>query len=173
MSISVEIHSGETGWPLAEVLDRECYPPEVMATIVWRDVTWAHADTRILVREADKIVCHVGLFFRDGKDGEAQRRIGGIGGVMTSPVVRRRGHAGRAMRLAADMMEYEGRDFGLLFCEPHNVAFYERLGWRVFDGDVFCEQLSGRVKFDMMHAMVLPLRCEPRTRFIDLCGLPW
>ena len=40
-------------------------------------------------------------------------------------------------------------------------------------GDVYCEQPSGRVKFDMMHAMVLPLRCAPRSGVIDLCGLPW
>src|SRR5271163_123589 len=152
MTISVEIHSGETGWPLAEVLDRECYPPEVMATIVWRDVSWAHADTRILVRDADQTVCHIGLYFRDGKDGGMPCRIGGVGGVMTAPGRRRQGHAGRAMRLAADMMEYQDGDFGLLFCEPHNVAFYERLGWRIFDGDVFCEQPSGRVKFALMHA---------------------
>jgi aminoglycoside 2'-N-acetyltransferase I len=173
MSIKVEVHDGEAGWPLAEALDHECYPPEVMATIVWRDVTWAHADLRILVRELNKTVCHVGLYFRQGKDSDAPCDIGGIGGVMTAPAVRGRGHAGRAMRLAADMMEYRGRDFGLLFCEPQNVAFYERLGWGIFDGDVFCEQPSGRIKFDMMHAMVLPLRCAPRSRVIDLCGLPW
>jgi hypothetical protein len=173
MSISVEIHDGEAGWPLAEALDRECYPPEVMATIIWRDVTWAHADTRILVRELDKTVCHVGLYFRDGKDGEAPSRIGGIGGVMTSPAVRGRGHAGRAMRLAADMMEYQSCDFGLLFCEPKTIAFYERLGWRTFEGDTFCDQPSGRVKFDMMRTMVLPMKSEPRSRVIDLCGLPW
>jgi len=173
MSISVEIHSGESGWPLAEVLDRECYPPEVMATVIWRDVTWAHANTRILVRDADRTVCHVGLYLRNGKDGEAPRYIGGIGGVMTAPDARGRGHAGTAMRLAADLMKHEGRDFGLLFCEPHNEEFYARLGWAVFDGDVFCEQPSGRIKFDMMHAMVLPLRSVPRSRAVDLCGLPW
>lgn len=173
MGIAVEICFGEDGWPLAEALDHECYPPDVIATTIWRDVTWAHADTRILVREADKAICHVGLYFRNGKDGEAPREIGGIGAVMTSPRVRGRGHAGRAMRLAADMMQYQGCDFGLLFCEPHTVAFYERLGWLVFDGHVYCEQPSGRIKFDMMHAMILPLRCSPRSQAIDLCGLPW
>jgi aminoglycoside 2'-N-acetyltransferase I len=173
MAVSIEVLDGEDGWPLAEPLDGECYPPDVMADIVWRDVVWAHAYIRILVRDADRTLCHVGLYSRDGKDGEATRYVGGVGGVMTAPSARGRGHASGAMRLAAEMMKHQGRDFGLLFCEPHNVAFYELLGWAIFDGDVFCEQPSGRIKFDMMPVMVLPLRCSPRSRVIDLCGLPW
>lgn len=173
MATAIRVHSGEVGWPLAEALERKCYPPEVMATVVWRDVAWAHADMRFFVQADDHVLTHVGLYLRDGKDGEAPRYIGGIGAVMTDPCARRQGHASTALRAVARLMKEQGRDFGVLFCEPHNVPFYEGLGWRVFDGDVFCEQPDGRVKFDMMHAMVLPLRCDVRSRIIDLCGLPW
>ena len=144
-----------------------------MATVIWRDVIWADADKRVVVHGDNGIVCHVGLYFREAThDGETVR-IAGIGGVMTSPLVRRAGHAGRAMHLAADVMRKLETDFGLLFCEPHNIGFYERLHWRVFSGEVYCEQPQGRTRFDMMHAMVLPLRISPAGRIIDLCGLPW
>ena len=169
----IEVVDGDAGWALAEPLDRECYPPEAMATVVWRDVTWAHADKRVVVHGESGIVCHVGIYFRDGTLDGASVRIAGIGGVMTSPRVRRTGHAGNAMRRASDVMREHEIDFGLLFCEPHNVPFYEHLGWRIFPGEVYCEQPSGHIRFDMMHAMVLPLRLSPEGRVIDLCGLPW
>jgi aminoglycoside 2'-N-acetyltransferase I len=173
MTLSIDIRGGDEGWPLAETLDRACYPPEVMATIVWRDVTWAHADKRIFVRLDGEAVCHAGLYLRDAKDGERGVRICGVGGVMTLERARKQGCASAAMTTAAKIMKEDDRDFGLLFCEPHNVAFYEGLGWRIFSGNVYCEQPQGRVPFDIMHIMVLPVVEAPRSQTIDLCGLPW
>jgi aminoglycoside 2'-N-acetyltransferase I len=173
LPLTIEILNGDVGWPLAEALDSQCYPPEVMATIVWRDVTWAHAEKRIFVRLDGELVCHAGLYFRDAKDGEHGVRICGIGGVMTLERVRKRGCASAAIKTAAKIMKDEDRDFGLLFCEPDNLVFYESLGWRIFPGDVYCEQPEGRIKFDMMHAMVLPVLAAPQSHRIDLCGLPW
>jgi aminoglycoside 2'-N-acetyltransferase I len=169
----IEVVDGDAGWALAEPLDRECYPPETMATVIWRDIVWTHADKRVLVHGEGGIVCHVGIYFRDATLDDTPVRIAGIGGVMTSPGVRRAGHAGSAMRCASDAMREHQSDFGLLFCEPHNVALYEQLGWRIFVGGVYCEQPTGRMRFDLMHAMVLPLRLTPAGRVIDLCGLPW
>jgi GNAT superfamily N-acetyltransferase len=169
----IEVVDGDAGWALAAPLDRECYPPEAMATVIWRDVTWAHAGKRVVVHGENGIVCHVGIYFREGTLDGAPVHIAGVGGVMTSPRVRRAGHAGNAMRRASDAMREQGIDFGLLFCESHNVVFYEHLGWKIFPGEVFCEQPTGRIRFDMMHTMVLPLRLTPAGAAIDLCGLPW
>jgi aminoglycoside 2'-N-acetyltransferase I len=171
--IAIDIMDGEEGWPLAAALDRECYPPEVMATVIWRDVVWSHAARRIFVRLGAEYVGHTGLYFRDAKDDDREVSICGIGAVMTLPHARRQGCASAAMTAAVKVMKDEGCDFGLLFCEPHNIAFYEGLGWRVFKGDVFCDQPVGRIKFDMMHTMVLPVHSAPRSAHIDLCGLPW
>jgi aminoglycoside 2'-N-acetyltransferase I len=169
----IEIVDGEEGWALVEALDHEVYPPEVMEVVPWRDVTWAHADKRIVVWDDEAVRCHVGVFWREGSFDGVPARMAGIGGVMTSSRVRRQGYANEAMRRAAMLMKTEGIDFGLLFCEPHNEHFYEKLGWSVFDGDVWTEQPTGRVRFDMMHAMILPLRSAPERGTIDLCGLPW
>jgi GNAT superfamily N-acetyltransferase len=173
LTSSIEIVDGDAGWALAEPLDRECYPPETMATVIWRDVVWAHADKRVVVHGEAGIVCHVGIYLRNATQDGAPTRIAGIGGVMTSPRARRAGHAGTAMQRASDVMREHDIDFGLLFCEPHNVPFYEHLGWRIFPGEIYCEQPTGRVRFDMMQAMVLPQRLSPAGHIIDLCGLPW
>ncbi len=169
----IEIVDGSDGWACAEPLDREVYPPEAMAKVVWRDVTWAHADKRVFVYRDDTPVCHVGLYLRGGTHDGAPVRIAGIGGVMTSPRARRTGCASEAMRAAAIFMDEQRVDFGLLFCETHNVAFYRGLGWRPFDGEVFCRQPQGRICFDLMHTMLLPRRGAPEGGVIDLCGLPW
>ncbi|MGD0190426.1 MAG: GNAT family N-acetyltransferase [Rhizomicrobium sp.] len=169
----VEVLDGDAGWAVVEPLDREVYPPEVMATVSWRNVTWAHADKRIIVRDAQGVRCHVGVFWRTGTLNGAPAHIAGIGGVMTSESVRHRGYAGSAMRKARRLMEENEVDFGLLFCEPNNERFYGNLGWTVFDGDVWTEQPEGRVRFDLMHALCLSLRLAPERGVIDLCGLPW
>ena len=144
-----------------------------MATIVWRDVSWAHADKRIFVSGEGGDLCHAGLYWRHAMSGDSRVLIGGVGGVMTLPHARKRGCASLAMREAEKVMREKGCDFGLLFCEPHIIALYRGLGWSVFAGEVRCEQADRTVSFDIMHAMVLPLRFEPRPETIDLCGLPW
>ena len=169
----IEVLDGEQGWPVVEALDREVYTPEFMATAIWRDVVWAHADRRIVIRETERAVCHVGVFFRDGLLNGTSVRLCGIGGVMTAPTARRKGYAGAAMKRAALLMEHEGIDFGLLFCERHNMKLYGDLGWRLFQGKVHCTQPSGPVIFDMMPTMVLPVAITPKGDEIDLCGLPW
>ncbi|MBV8976174.1 MAG: GNAT family N-acetyltransferase [Alphaproteobacteria bacterium] len=144
-----------------------------MATLPWRDVVWAHADRRVLVRESGRVLCHAGLFFRDGLVDGRKVRICGVGGVMTAADARRRGHASAAMKRAAQVMREEGVDFGLLFCEEHNVGFYGTLGWLAFPGKVRCTQPGGPMVFDIIPAMILPLEAAPRGGVIDLCGLPW
>lgn len=170
----VEVYSGTEGWPVVEALDRECYSPEFMATAIWRHVVWAQADRRVVVRDADgSVVCHAGLFFRDGTWDGRPARMCGIGGVMTAPSARRRGFARAAMARAAEEMAGEAIGVGLLFCEAHNVKLYEGMGWVLFHGKVHCTQPSGPFVFDMMPNMVLPLARAPRDGRIDLCGLPW
>jgi aminoglycoside 2'-N-acetyltransferase I len=169
--MEIELLDGDQGWEVVRALDREVYSPQFMATAIWRDVVWAHADKRVVVRDEGRVVCHAGLFFREGTLDGAPAKMCGIGGVMTAPDARKRGYASAAMRRAAEAMA--GLDFGLLFCEAHNVALYAGLGWRVFGGSVMCVQPSGPFLFDMMPTMILPKRAAPERGAIELCGLPW
>ena len=170
----VELRGGDETWAIAEPLMELVYPPEIMATMVWRDVTWAHADERVLVHDEERLVSHAGLYLRQGLHDGSAVRIGGIGGVMTHPAYRTRGFASAALRRAEESFRAHGVDFALLFCEPKNFAFYGGLGWRVFPGMVIVEQPNGRGPFTIMTTMVRDVSTPaPSVGTIDLCGLPW
>jgi aminoglycoside 2'-N-acetyltransferase I len=172
---SLDLQPGDTSWPEVVPLDAEVYPPAVWATLPWRNVTWAHAEWRVLTRDdARRVISHVGVFFRDATVDGSPMRIGGIGGVMTQPGFRRRGLATTALRYACDFIAKERAAFALLFCEPKTAPLYERLDWRRFAGTVFVAQPAGTVRFTASDAMVLDLaRSAPTRGTIDLCGLPW
>lgn len=172
----IDISPGDPSWEAAEKLLDIVWPPHVMQTIAWRDVVWSHADRRVLVHEDNPphdLVGHVGLFTRNARWNDRDVTIGGIGGVATHPARRKSGIATAAMKAAIECYAQDGKDFGVLFCEPCNFAFYRSLGWRQFDGCVFAEQPRGRVRFDLMATFVHDLKLAPRDGTIDLRGLPW
>lgn len=173
--ISIDVEPGATSWGEVEPLEAVVYPPEVMATLPWRDVTWAHADRRVLVRdEAHNVRCHVGVYRRDVKLDGTPVQIGGIGGVMTHPDFRGKGLAEMALRHACSLCAKEQVAFALLFCEPRLALFYARFDWRNFPGDVFVEQPRGIVRFTAARPMVLDIAgAAPTAGVLDLCGLPW
>jgi hypothetical protein len=169
-----ELVDGDGSWQHVEPLEDLVYPPELLETIVWRHVQWAHADKRVLVWDGDTLICHVGIYLRSGLHDGAPVRIAGIGGVQTHPGRRREGTAAAALARASVFMRDEyGFDFGLLFCEPHNDGFYQRVGWEKFGGIVLAEQQSKSSPFTLMGTHLLRGRILPRSGTIDLCGLPW
>jgi aminoglycoside 2'-N-acetyltransferase I len=176
VSIEIDVMNGAASWPQAELLLDAVWPPDVLATLPWGNVAFAHADLRVLVQsEADGLVCHVGIFRRDVTWNGRAMRVGGIGGVATREDQRRRGYASIALDAAIRTLTDEGSiDFALLFCEPHNVPFYASRGWRPFEGDIYAEQPEqGRIPFTAIAPHVLKIRQAPLRGTIDLCGLPW
>ena len=173
--LDVTVRPREEGWQEVRPLAALVYPPEVLAGIVWRDVKWAEADYWVLVHGQDRrLLSAVGMYLRNGRHDEEAVRIGGIGGVMTDPDHRGRGHASAALRQADALFRDHGVDLSLLVCEAKNVAFYGRLDWRVFPGAVIVEQPRWRGPFTIMSAMVKAVRKPaPARGTIDLCGLPW
>ena len=104
----------------------------------------------------------------------ARSHIGGIGGVSTREDCRGRGYASLALNAAIQTMrDHEAVRFAMLFCEPHNVAFYQARGWHPFNGEVYAEQPEGRIRFEAMAPFVFDFTRAPRDGTIDLCGLPW
>ena len=71
------------------------------------------------------------------------------------------------------MRDREDVRFALLFCEPHNFAFYQARGWHPFAGEVYAEQPDGKIRFEAMAPFVHDIQRAPRQGVIDLCGLPW
>jgi aminoglycoside 2'-N-acetyltransferase I len=175
MSIEIDILNGDAAWPEVEPLYRAIWPPEVVAKLPWADVVSAHADLRVLVRdETSDVVCHVGIYRREAKWNGRKVIIGGIGGVLTREDKRRRGYATIALDAAIHTLKEEGAtDLGLLFCEPRHGPFYIARGWTPFEGDIYAEQPSGRIRFTATLPHVFDLRRKLHRGTIDLCGLPW
>ncbi|HEY8337529.1 MAG TPA: GNAT family N-acetyltransferase [Tardiphaga sp.] len=174
MSIEIEILTGDASWPTAKPLFDMVWPQATVGKLPWGHIVFANAELRVLVESDEQLVCHVGIYRRDVTWNGRKLRAGGIGGVATHPDFRRRGLASVALNAAVQTLKDErATDFALLFCEPHNVAFYAGRGWKAFAGEVWAEQPGGRIRFDAMIPMVFYLKRAPHEGEIDLCGLPW
>jgi aminoglycoside 2'-N-acetyltransferase I len=173
-SVRIDIRPGDAAWEVAGPLLHAVWPPETVATLPWGHLATAHADRRVLVTQDRELVSHIGLFIRACDWGDCSVRIGGIGGVATSARHRGRGFASAGMKRAIDVLRRDhDADFGMLFCEDHNIAFYRGLGWQPFSGTVFADQPTGRIQHTVVAPMVYAMRLWPRGGLIDLRGLPW
>ena len=175
MSIEIDVLNGDASWPTAEPLLNAVWPADVVAKLPWGHVKWAHADLRVLIEAPDGrsgLPCRH-LFPRRHLDGR-KLQIGGIGGVSTREDCRGQGYASIALNAAVQTMRHhEAVQFALLFCEPHNFAFYQARGWHPFTGEIHAEQPGGRIRFEAMAPFVFDFTRKPRQGVIDLCGLPW
>jgi aminoglycoside 2'-N-acetyltransferase I len=175
MSIEIDVLNGDESWPMAKPLFDAVWPREVVETLPWGRFVFAYPELRLVVQaDLEGVVCHVGIQRREVKWNGRKVRAGGIGGVLTREDFRHRGYASIALNAAIQSLKDEGStDFALLFCEPHNVAFYAGRGWKPFDGEIYAEQPEGRIRFEATAPYVFDLRRAPRQGVIDLCGLPW
>jgi aminoglycoside 2'-N-acetyltransferase I len=177
MSIEIEVLNGDASWTLASPLFHAIWPSEIVATLPWAGITFAHADLRVLVQdEAGDVVCHVGLYRRVITWNGQKINVAGIGGVLTRADVRNRGLATIALNAAIQTLRAEDSvNFAILFCAPDRAPFYMARRFKPFEGDVYIEQPDkGRVRFDAIAPYVHDLkRTAPTRGTIDLCGLPW
>ena len=179
MSIEIDILNGDASWKTAEPLFDAVWPRRVTEKLPWGQVEWAHADLRVLIEAPGELTngglaCHVGIYFRTVTWNGRKVHVGGIGGVATREDCRSRGYASLALDAAIQTMRAnEAVRFAMLFCEPHNFAFYQARGWHPFTGEVYCEQPGGRIRFEAMAPFVFDFGRAPRQGTIDLCGLPW
>jgi aminoglycoside 2'-N-acetyltransferase I len=175
MSIEIDILNGDASWPLAEPLFKAVWPRHVVEKQPWGNVAWANADLRVLIEApSGGLACHVGIYFRTVSWNGRKLNIGGIGGVSTREDCRRQGYASIALNAAVQTLrDHEAIQFALLFCEPHNFAFYQSRGWHPFAGEIHAEQPGGKVRFVAMAPFVFDFTRAPRDGTIDLCGLPW
>jgi aminoglycoside 2'-N-acetyltransferase I len=180
MGVEIDILNGDESWSLAEPLLNAVWSPDVLEKLSWGHIKWADPDLRVLIDAPEEepkggLACHVGIFFRTVTWNGRKVHIGGLGGVSTRADCRRRGYASIALNAAVQTMrDHDAVQFALLFCEPHNFAFYQSRGWQPFTGDIYAEQPDGKIRFEVMAPFVFDLkRRAPLRGIIDLCGLPW
>jgi GNAT superfamily N-acetyltransferase len=155
-------------------LSRAVYPPEVVEAWPGRVIEWAGPQRCVIGWDGDAAACFVGMTLRDATWNDRPVLVGGIGNVKTHPAARGRGLATAAMGRAGDFFRANSVDFVLLVCEPGLVAFYERLGWRTFPGELLVSQRGETVPFTFNLCMTAPMwLTNPLTGTINLLGAPW
>lgn len=175
MSIEIDVLNGDASWKTVEPLHNAIWPRATADQRPWGHIEWAHADLRVLIDAPEGgLACHVGIYFRTITWNGHKIHVGGIGGVMTREDCRRRGYATLALDAAIQTIKAnEAARFAFLVCEQHNFSFYGARGWHAFDGEVYCEQPGGRIRFDLMAPFVFDIKPAPRKGVIDFNGLPW
>jgi aminoglycoside 2'-N-acetyltransferase I len=175
MSIEIDVLNGEQSWTLAEPLMKAVWPQQVLDKLPWGHIRFAHADLRVLIEQPEGgLACHLGIYFRTVIWNGRKFHIGGVGGLATRADSRRKGYASIALNAAVQTMrDHEAVQFALLFCEPHNFAFFGSRGWRPFTGEIYAEQPEDRIRFEALTPFIFDFSRGPRQGTIDLCGLPW
>ncbi len=173
--LRIERHGADGGWAMVSRLEPLVYTPEKLAHVAWHEVEWSHAGHWVVGYLGQEPVTAVGIYGREVAVEGATKRAAGIGGVMTHPDHEKKGYATQALDAALAYIDSEiAPDFTLLFVEPHNLAFYEKRGWRPFAGEVIVEERGRRAVFPYMGAMVRDgVGPAPVSGSIDLLGKPW
>lgn len=169
------VKDGALSWPEIAPMREKIYPPEKLIDTPMHGIEWAHAQRRVLLYVDKDLRAVAGIHEREIACNGKLVRVAGIGGVMTEPAFQSNGYGKQVMLHLMDLLRTEANcAFGLLFCEDHNVGFYSKLGWSLFEGEMRVEQHGKTGPFAFRNVMVLPL-AEPAKLIekLDLCGLPW
>lgn len=135
-------------------------------------LAWRAIEVDFGVEDEGRLVGHAGMVPVSLSVGGVTLRMAGLGGVVVAPGLRRKGLARRVVTAVMDHARGLGLEFGILFCRPHVVPFYERLGWRVVRDEVLIEQPDGLLRMPL-ETMWTPLTDgaelpRGRVRFLSL-----
>lgn len=173
--LSIKVKDGDLSWPEIIPLRKRVYAFEETSATLIASIEWAHADQRAMLYADEELIAVAGLYQRDVLIDDHQVSIVGIGGVMTTPEYQGLGYGKKIVDHALQVARSEQtHDFAFLFCEDHNIAFYTKLGWAIYRGDILVEQNGKSGTFPMRNAMYFPLNEQVNSKArLDLSGLPW
>jgi aminoglycoside 2'-N-acetyltransferase I len=127
---------------------------------------WDHAvgGMHFILEASGAIVAHAAVVERELNTTGHRLRTGYVEAVATSPIHQGRGH-GTAVMGQAD--EYIDQNFQLGALGTGRTAFYQRLGWLVWEGPTFVRTASGLVRTPEEDGNVL-VRLTPTSPELDL-----
>lgn len=151
------------------------YPPDEEGEWEGASREWAGPQWGVFVRDdAGTLVSYTGVVRRKGSADGRPVSIGGVGGIATHPEHRGRGYASLGIGRALAYLAARDTDFALLVCRDELVAYYESLGWRLFEGTVLNTQFGKPETFTFNRVMVGNLNSTaPESGTIDLGGPAW
>lgn len=156
-------------------LKRAVYPPDEGSEWEGASREWAGPQWGVFVREdSGRLVSYTGVVRTNGTADGRPVTIGGLGGIATHPAHRGRGYAAIGMARGLDHLTAAATEFALLVCRDELVAYYEKLGWVEFAGDLLVTQFGEPEIFTFNRVMVGDLVGKaPRAGTLDLGGPPW
>lgn len=122
---------GDLGPPVYRLL-RDAFPGDGLnAGDYYRAVSVP--DTILILRDADEVFAHLGIYLRTVAMGDATEEIGMLGGIAVAPARRRAGHARRLIDTAHAALRQRGVAFSVLFAfEPR---LYASSGYRLMQNE--------------------------------------
>jgi aminoglycoside 2'-N-acetyltransferase I len=109
------------------------------------DEDWEHSigGLHFILEAAGTIVAHASVVERELHTGGHILATGYVEAVATRPTHQRQGHGSALMR---ELDEYIDQAFQLGALGTGNLAFYQRLGWVVWQGPTFVRTDSGLIR---------------------------
>jgi GNAT superfamily N-acetyltransferase len=156
-------------------LSQVVYPPNETAEWPGRHIEWSIPECCVRIMTDDELISYTGIVLRQALHNDRSIRIGGVGGVMTHPEYRRQGIAQLGLRRSIKFFHEElNIEFALLVCKPDLIAYYSKLGWHEFNGQLIVKQYGNETEFTFNRVMTYDIQSSgPITGIIDLCGPPW
>ncbi len=119
---------------------RFAWEPDVFAVAEYQ-YHWREKDWCVVVYDNGQAISQVEILKHTVAVKGERVLVGGIGGVVTIPAKQGQGYARLALQRAVEFMKTDLQvQFGLLFCLPRLIPFYERLGWQVLSDPVLIQQ---------------------------------
>jgi aminoglycoside 2'-N-acetyltransferase I len=124
----------------------------------------AFGGVHFLLEGGGEILSHASVVARELRTGGHELDTGYVEGVATWPVYQRRGYASTLMRAVGEHLD-ERYELGGLSIGVE--GFYERFGWRYWEGPTYCRTEDGLVRTADEDGVVM-VRPTPRTPELDL-----
>ncbi|WP_327153075.1 GNAT family N-acetyltransferase [Streptomyces tubercidicus] len=126
--------------------------------VAWAGLTWRAKEEHFSVKRDGRLVAHTGLVTVPLSVGSVETRAVGVGGVVVAPGLRGQGLARIVMTAALEHARTKGPRYGLLFCMPHLLPLYQRLGWQELHEEVAVEQPADTTAVMPLRSMWTPLQ---------------
>lgn len=138
------------------------------------DYEWAGSDWCIIGTIHHQVVSHIGLLKREVTVDGAPIWVGGVGSVMTDPGFQKQGLAAALLKEANTVMrDHLQVGYGMLFCSPSMVHYYQKCGWQMIESHVEGVSRGSKIIFPFP-VMSICISGQPWPKGeVDICGLPW
>jgi nodulation protein A len=134
-----------------------CYPHSRTPFTGARSWSSGRPELRLVGRDGDATVAHLGILRRFLRSGTASVLVGDVGLVAVDPAVQGRGIGAALLGRAAATLRELDMPFGFLTCGDHVAPFYATAGWRRVPNPTRMVRADGRVQVYGGASMVLPV----------------